>query len=402
MWLFACVRVLRDKVDQLEKELALLQSSSRSSLPASCSPVKLDLCDLISGLPSSPALGAEYAGGLWDTPCGFRDTAHLVDRTPALDEERDEFPWNVEAAPFIPLHSAAAVGVSCTNLVDCVSGVPPAPPERCQKFEAAKVAVAVAAPDTFGASSADCPSGVPPAPPEGCEVFGALAGSPTEAGVCLDLDDDVAVVTPYSGDAGLGVVPAAIEVGQVESLSSGGTQGLSSLTNKVVKVQEMACVTIDNVDRYSPGDAVAGTAAAQAEQSLADRFGDATAAPSAPPEVLEVETAGSEIDLTVDQALERYWVHLTPKMKDKFESLENIGDLGCILLHGHTVQVAEQLLHRRSFSSACTTRPALASLVARGLVKTWKAQKTIHRLLADDYNGLVAMLAESVVEAVTT
>lgn len=215
MLLFACVRVLRDKVDQLEKEFAMLQSSSRSSLPASCSPVRLDLCDLISGLPCLSALGAENVGGPWDTPCDPREAADLVDRTPDSIEEWHKFTWNVEAPHFTSLHSAAAVGAFCANPADRGSGDPPAPPEHCRDLKVAQVAAGSVAPRESGLVTLNDRRAAERAHPHRRLGGRGRRGLETYRGL---------------HDA----VSAATGVEQEESLSSGGTQGLSGLTNKVL------------------------------------------------------------------------------------------------------------------------------------------------------------------------
>lgn len=41
-------------------------------------------------------------------------------------------------------------------------------------------------------------------------------------------------------------------------------------------------------------------------------------------------------------------------------------------------------------------------VVAKTFVHVWRTQKAIYRLLVDDYGGLVAMLAELIVDTVTS
>ncbi len=90
-------------------------------------------------------------------------------------------------------------------------------------------------------------------------------------------------------------------------------------------------------------------------------------------------------------------------MKIVIECLDNLGDLGSVLLHGYIMHAVEQRIRCGSSSSGCTiTEDALAELVARVIVKTWGTNKKTHRLLDDDYDGLVSMLAESIVENVAS
>ena len=73
----------------------------------------------------------------------------------------------------------------------------------------------------------------------------------------------------------------------------------------------------------------------------------------------------------------RYWRPLSAKAKDKFNHLENIGDLACILLHGHAVQLVRRSLQNMPVQD-------ISELVALHILRTWRRHKDFWMLLRFD------------------
>lgn len=92
-----------------------------------------------------------------------------------------------------------------------------------------------------------------------------------------------------------------------------------------------------------------------------------------------------------------YWKHVSSGTRKEFDRLENIGDLACILLHGHVVHRIVQGLRRAPGDHMPPT--VVSEIVARWIAKWWKA-RDLSALLRTDYNGLVDLLAGVLIEMI--
>ncbi len=109
----------------------------------------------------------------------------------------------------------------------------------------------------------------------------------------------------------------------------------------------------------------------------------------------EDDLSEEDFDDNVIQGL--YWKHVSSGARKEFDRLENIGDLACILLHGHVVHRIVQGLRRAPGDHMPPT--VVSELAARCIAKVWKA-RDLSALLRTDYDGLVDLLVGMLTEII--
>lgn len=93
-----------------------------------------------------------------------------------------------------------------------------------------------------------------------------------------------------------------------------------------------------------------------------------------------------------------YWDKITPGTQNNLETLDGIGDLARIMLHADVLESVAGLLDRNHEALAKNMDSVLLiEVVAQAIVTTW-ASRSLSSFLAEDYEGLVSLLASSVCE----
>lgn len=111
----------------------------------------------------------------------------------------------------------------------------------------------------------------------------------------------------------------------------------------------------------------------------------------------EVSSDSQDEGLEDDISEGRYWRYMRPGIRQELDSLENIGSLACVYLHGHVVVAAERLLTRMA-SQPVPVR-VMAELAGLTIVKAWK-KHDLSTVVRSNYDGLVSSLAEVLTDTI--